>query len=59
MKEARQVKELYTALFSGAVVVLVLYMAKELMAKSPQDREKYLEDEKAAATVAETLLPLV
>lgn len=52
-------KELYTALFSGAVVVLVLYMAKELMAKSPQDREKYLEDEKAAATVAETLLPLV
>lgn len=52
-------KEFYTALFSGAVVMLVVFMLKELAAKSPEERSKMLEDEKAAATVAETLLPLV
>lgn len=52
-------KELYLGLFSGAVVVLIVFMAKEILAKSPQDRSRYLEDEKAAATLAEALLPLV
>ncbi|MCF8564468.1 hypothetical protein LLE49_06870 [Alicyclobacillus tolerans] len=51
-------KGLYLALFSGALLLLTFYMVKEISAKNPREREKYLEDEEAVATVAKTLLPL-
>ena len=57
-REVILLKEIYTALFSSAIVLLMFYMVKELEAKSTGEREKYLEDEKAVATVAEALLPL-
>lgn len=52
-------RELYVGLLSGVALFMVFFMVKTLSARSEDERQRYLDDERAVAEVAEALVPLV